>query len=224
MEHNVDKSFCIIAGCGFSQITAAGLKQHYSEVHDYNTGGKKNTPPRHPVSLEGLEEPEEQTQEEGGRKGEDVRGRPSRSQGCEMGHGGERRPQKKPFPCAKCDYKSRHRWNLREHQERHRTSKELICNICGERFKFRRFGKSQMNKEHKVDRFFCIIADCGVSRETAADLKQHYKEAHVHVAGERRDGQSARIWSRIDLDPWSFDGSDRLLKFWRWSFWAPIVS
>ena len=136
MEHNVGKSFCIIAGCRFSQITAAGLKQHYSEVHNHNTGGEKNTLSRHLVSSEGLEEPEEQTQEEGGRKGDELRGRPSRSRGRERGHGGEQRPQKKPYPCAKCDYKSRHRWNLREHQESHRTSKELVCDICWERFKF----------------------------------------------------------------------------------------
>ena len=51
MEHNVDKSFCIIAGCGFSQITAAGLKQHYKEAHDHDAGERQA--PEEPEDLKG---------------------------------------------------------------------------------------------------------------------------------------------------------------------------
>ena len=36
--HNVDRVFCIIAGCGVSQRSAAGLKYHFKEIHDHDTG------------------------------------------------------------------------------------------------------------------------------------------------------------------------------------------
>ena len=31
-----------------------------------------------------------------------------------------------------------------------------------------------------------------------------------------KDGQSALIWSQLEFEPWSFDGSDRLLEILRW--------
>ena len=37
-EHNMDKFFCIIACCGFSQRSVAGLKYHFKEIHDHDTG------------------------------------------------------------------------------------------------------------------------------------------------------------------------------------------
>ena len=53
-ELNVDKFFCIIACCGVSQRTAAGLKHHYKEAHDHNTGERQA--PEEPEDLEGPEE------------------------------------------------------------------------------------------------------------------------------------------------------------------------
>ena len=61
MEHKVDKSFCIIASCGVSQATAAGLKQQYRKAHDYGAGrlqsrGDKSTLYCRLIRLEGPEE------------------------------------------------------------------------------------------------------------------------------------------------------------------------
>ena len=50
-----------------------------------------------------------------------------------------------------------------------------------------------MKKEHNVERFFCVIAGCGVSRRTAADIKHHYKEAHT---GKQRDPEELGKWNR----------------------------
>ena len=50
----MDRSFCLIAGCGVSRETAAGLKQHYKEAHDHNAGERQA--PEEPEDLKGLEE------------------------------------------------------------------------------------------------------------------------------------------------------------------------
>ena len=38
--------------------------------------------------------------------------------------------QERPYACTKCKYRASTPWNLLEHQERYRTTKELICDIC----------------------------------------------------------------------------------------------
>ena len=53
-------------------------------------------------------------------------------------------------------------------------------------FKWRMAARGHMKREHNMDKFFCIIAGCGVSQRTAAGIKHHYREAHNHDAGEQR--------------------------------------
>ena len=53
-------------------------------------------------------------------------------------------------------------------------------------FKERWVIREHMKWEHSVDKFFCIIDNCGVKQKTEAGKKPHYKEAHDHGAGERQ--------------------------------------
>ena len=53
-----------------------------------------------------------------------------------------------------------------------------------------------MKKEHNVERFFCVIVGCGVSRRTTADIKHHYEEAHDHGTGKRQAPEESGEWKR----------------------------
>ena len=100
------------------------------------------------------------------------------SQDLLLQHSVECQLQKRPYVCTECGHTSRSHSNLMEHQESHRKSKELACNICMETFKLRRTAKNHMKMKHNVKRSFCIRVGCGVSFATMADLRQHYREAH----------------------------------------------
>ena len=60
------------------------------------------------------------------------------------------------------------------------NDERIICDICKKAFKWRREAREHMKTEHNLERFFCVIAGCGVSRRTAADIQHHYKVAQIH--------------------------------------------
>ena len=61
------------------------------------------------------------------------------------------------------------------------------------------------------------------SSNTALPTKQAPAKLTKDATSKSRDGQSAPIWSQLQFDPWSFDGSNRLLEILRWSFSSPRV-
>ena len=187
------------ANGGTREATPLDLSRGSKEREPIGEVRRKGEHPRkHPQEVMALSR--ERIEEEGGKKAdvdsEDEEGhhpqRAGSNRSGQPGWGGEPQDRRKqihrkeelrqerPYACKKCKYRAHTPWNLREHQERYRTSKELICDICKKAFKWRREAREHMKTEHNLERFFCVIAGCGVSRRTAADIQHNYKVAKIH--------------------------------------------
>jgi len=83
---------------------------------------------------------------------------------------------RKVYKCSFCQKRLKNPWSLRNHEETHKTVKDLICEVCGKEFKSRSNLKYHMSFHGTPIRFTCDT--CGVSLGSKGTLKVHMETVH----------------------------------------------